>query len=124
MENEHACSLAPGDAAQYTRASAAQAPNARRLVAIALNASAALIGHLGHVSLDRRLAAPVVAGALLGTRLSAGASAPRTGQTGRLRLPFLLEARRRPPRASPATAPLLSSFVIQFTMAQIDDCDP
>jgi len=48
------------------------------LVVIALNASAALVGHLGHVSLDWSLAAPVVAGALvgalLGTRLSAGAS--------------------------------------------------
>jgi hypothetical protein len=48
------------------------------LVVIALNASAALVGHLGHVSLDAQLAAPVVAGALagalVGTRLSAGTS--------------------------------------------------
>lgn len=48
------------------------------LVVIALNASAALAGHLGHVDLDAALAGPVVggalAGALAGTRLSAGAS--------------------------------------------------
>jgi hypothetical protein len=51
---------------------------ATSLVVIALNASAALAGHLGHVALDARLAAPVVAGALAGaiagTRVSAGAS--------------------------------------------------
>lgn len=48
------------------------------LVVIACNAGAALLGHLGHASLDARLVAPVVAGALAGalagTRLSVGAS--------------------------------------------------
>lgn len=48
------------------------------LVVIALNAAAALVGHLGHVALDLRLGLPVTAGALagavLGTRISAAAS--------------------------------------------------
>jgi hypothetical protein len=48
------------------------------LVVIACNAFAALLGHLGHVALDARLAGPVAAGALAGAlaggRLSAGAS--------------------------------------------------
>lgn len=48
------------------------------LLVIALNASAALAGQLSHVSIDRGLAIPVaggaLAGALAGTRLSAGAS--------------------------------------------------
>jgi uncharacterized membrane protein YfcA len=51
---------------------------ATSLVVIACNAGAALLGHLEHVALDARLAGPVaggaLAGALGGTRLSAGAS--------------------------------------------------